>query len=152
MNSYYFVGTVVGRNETALKCFPTQAFRRFTPTPVVLAECAREAHSALQGYRIQNRIAVPCFASLICTWTSEAVFGYLLVNLSLRTLFVKQSKLLIGHTIQYLYNSLVLFVYTYLRLPRPLPNHHLVLNDISFGKGLAMTESFSSRAKQPALA
>ena len=59
--------------------------------------------------------------------------GDLHVNLSLRTsvvtrsvLFRKKSKLLAGHTKQYLYNPLVLFVRTYFRLSRPLPNHCLV--------------------------
>ena len=72
-----------------------------------------------------------------------------LLNLSLRTSFVKQSKLLIRHTNQYTCNPSFLFVSTHFRLPRPLPIHCLVIKQYLLGKGLAMTCGKLSRAKQP---
>jgi len=48
----------VGRNETAPKYFPTQAFRRLTPTSALTAESATEADSALQARMVEH--ANPC--------------------------------------------------------------------------------------------
>ena len=45
---------IQGRNQTAPRHFPTQAFRRFTPTSALSAESATEADSALQGSTMQE--------------------------------------------------------------------------------------------------
>jgi len=58
--------------------------------------------------------------------SSRVQRGDLPVNLSLRTSFVKQSKLLKEHTIEYIYKRSFLSERTHSRLPRPLPNYCLV--------------------------